>query len=198
MAVGLEDAGFQIRDMPAWRFTQRAQFKAFGMDHFVGRMDITEIERERIKKELQGRKTPQLQTEFETMVLAQKPRKGTFVDNWREYRTGLIDSNARLNGRGPKTIMTVEKPQRAKYNGHLVSPQRAKYNGHSTIKPLKLLEYLIRLLSVRGQVVLDPFLGSGTTAIAAARTGRSCIGIEVDKDTISIVENRMKAHHSTK
>ena len=82
--------------------------------------------------------------------------------------------------------MTVEKPQRAKYNGHL------------TIKPLKLLEYLIRLLSVRGQVVLDPFLGSGTTAIAAARTGRSCIGIEVDKDTISIVENRMKAHHSTK
>ena len=146
MAVGLEDAGFQIRDMPAWRFTQRAQFKAFGMDHFVGRMDITEIERERIKKELQGRKTPQLQTEFETMVLAQKPRKGTFVDNWREYRTGLIDSNARLNGRGPKTIMTVEKPQRAQYNGHL------------TIKPLKLLEYLIRLLSVRGQVVLDPFL----------------------------------------
>ena len=186
MAVGLEDAGFQIRDMPAWRFTQRAQFKAFGMDHFVARMDITEIERERIKKELQGWKTPQLQTEFETMVLAQKPRKGTFVNNWREYRTGLIDSNARLNGRGPKTIMTVEKPQRAKYNGHL------------TIKPLKLLEYPIRLLSVRGQVVLDPFLGSGTTAIAVARTGRSCIGIEVDKDTVSIVENRMKAHHSTK
>ena len=147
MAVGLEDAGFQIRDMPAWRFTQRAQFKAFGMDHFVGRMDITTNRAGADQKRTAGTENSVNTTRIrDERSLAQKPRKGTFVNNWREYRTGLIDSNARLNGRGPKTIMTVEKPQ------------RAQYNGHSTIKPLKLLEYLIRLLSVRGQVVLDPFL----------------------------------------
>ncbi len=39
MAIGLEDAGFEIRDLCAWHFTHRAQFKAFTMDHFVHRMN---------------------------------------------------------------------------------------------------------------------------------------------------------------
>ena len=40
MAVGIEDAGFEILDVYAWRFTQRAQMKAFSKDHFVDKMDI--------------------------------------------------------------------------------------------------------------------------------------------------------------
>ena len=47
MAVGLEDAGFEIRDLFAWHFTKRAQFKAFSMDHFIDRMDATSTERSR-------------------------------------------------------------------------------------------------------------------------------------------------------
>ena len=181
MAVGLEDAGFEIRDLLAWHFTRRAQFKAFSMDHFVDKMSIPTREKNQVKRKLRGRKTPQLRPQFEAIIMAQKPRIGTFVDNWLKYRTGLINAKASLDdGFAPNTVMTVEKPARGQYNGHL------------TVKPVRLIEHLIRLFSVTGQMVLDPFLGSGTTAVAADRTGRSCIGIEINKDYIAIAKNRIK------
>ena len=180
MAVGLEDAGFEIRDLYAWHYTQRAQFKAFKMNHFIDRMDKTTTEKKQLKRELRGRKTPQLRPQFEAMILAQKPREGTFVDNWLAYHTGLIDAGATLDGKAPATVMTVEKPDRGKGNVHL------------TIKPVLLIEHLIRLFSERGQIVLDPFLGSGTTAVAARNTERACIGIEIEADYIEIASQRIQ------
>lgn len=179
MAIGLEDAGFEIRDLYAWHFTRRAQFKAFSMTHFVNRMDKTEAEKEALKAKLGGRKTPQLRPQFEAMILAQKPRIGTFVENWHVHETGLIDASATLDGSAPSTVMTVEKPQRSHFNGHL------------TVKPVALVEHLIRLFSVPGQIVLDPFLGSGTTAVAAMRQGRACIGIEIDGQSVCIANRRV-------
>ena len=179
MASGLEDAGFDIRDLYAWRFTRRAQAKAFTMDHFVDRMDRPAAERDAIKRRLAGRKTPQLRPQFEAMILAQKPREGTFVDNWLAHETGLVDTAATLDGAAPATVMTVEKPPRERFNGHL------------TVKPLALVEHLIRLFSLPGQTVLDPFLGSGTTALAAARAGRACVGIEIDADYLAIARRRL-------
>ena len=170
MGVGLEDAGFEIRDMFAWHYTRRAQFKAFSMNHFVDRMNISDSDKEQMKLKLRGRKTPQLRPQFESIILAQKPMKWTFGENWMRYETGLIDPNARLDGNVPATVMTVEKPDKSDRNGHL------------TVKPVLLVEHLIKLFSLPGQVVLDPFLGSGTTAIVAHRTGRACIGIEIDAD----------------
>ena len=180
LAVGLEDAGFEIRDLFAWRFTKRAQFKAFSMDHFIDRRDLTAKEKSALKRKTQGRKTPQLRPQFEAMVLAQKPRKGTFLDNWVAHETGLINSTESLDGRAPSTIMTVEKPAREKYNGHL------------TVKPVALIEHVIKLFSLPGQIVLDPFLGSGTTAVAALRAERKCIGIEINKDYLKIAEKRLE------
>ena len=179
MAVALEDSGFEIRDLYAWRFTRRAQFKAFSVDHFVDRKNLSDHVKEEMKRTLDGRKTAQLRPQFETMILAQKPKEGTLVDNWMSYRTGLIDPKVSLDGKAPATVMTVEKPQRARYNGHL------------TVKPLQLVDHLIRLFSLPGQVVLDPFLGSGTTAVAALRAGRSCVGIEINKDYVSVANKRL-------
>src|SRR5207302_11446078 len=51
---------------------------------------------------------------------------------------------------------------------------------HPTVKPVALVADAILDCSARGDVVLDPFLGSGTTIIAAERTGRCCFGIEMD------------------
>ena len=179
LAVGLEDAGYEIRDLLAWRFTRRAQFKAFSMNHFIDRMDITAVEKQQRKRQMHGRKTPQLRPQFEAMVLAQKPKIGTFVDNWLTYETGLMDATATLDGKAPSTLMTVEKPQKEPDNQHL------------TVKPVMLLEHLIRLFSAPGQVVLDPFLGSGSTAVAARRTGRSCVGIEINPEYIEIANRRL-------
>lgn len=51
---------------------------------------------------------------------------------------------------------------------------------HASRKPIRLLTHLIELFTSKGDTVIDPFLGSGTTLIAADRTGRRCIGAELD------------------
>ena len=150
-AVAVEDAGFEVRDVLAWRFTAKAQFKAFTMDHFVKRRaDMTEGEKDEAIRRLGGRRTPQLRPQFEAVILAQKPREGkTFVDNWLAHETGLIDAGQTLNGHVPETVMTVEKQPKDHFNGHL------------TAKPVKLCEHLIRVFSAEAAVAdrRVPFAG---------------------------------------
>lgn len=54
-------------------------------------------------------------------------------------------------------------------------------NNHPTVKPVDLMQYLVRLVTPPGGIMLDPFMGSGTTGKAAAREGFKFIGIEEDK-----------------
>lgn len=72
-----------------------------------------------------------------------------------------------------------------------------KKNIHPTVKPLTLMSYLITLGSRQGDVVLDPFLGSGTTAIAAKQLGRKYIGIEREEEYVEIAEARIAATQDT-
>ncbi len=182
MACGIEDAGFEIRDLYAWHYTKRAQMKAFSQLHFVEKMDtLTQAQRLEIKLELQGRKTPQLRPQFESIIMAQNPRCGTFVENWMAHKVGLIDVRKTLDGTTPSTVMKVEKPTGDE-----------RYHGHMTPKPVALLSHLIELFTLPKQKILDPFLGSGSTALAAAHTGRSCIGIEVVGDYLEIAKHRLE------
>jgi len=68
---------------------------------------------------------------------------------------------------------------------------RIRKNHHPTVKPIKLMEYLVKLVSKEGATILDPFLGSGTTAIACIKQGRKFIGIELNKEYIEIAEARI-------
>ena len=65
-------------------------------------------------------------------------------------------------------------------------------NIHPTVKPLKLMSYLVVLGSRESDVVLDPFLGSGTTAIACRMLNRNYIGIEISEEYCKIAEARLK------
>ena len=65
-------------------------------------------------------------------------------------------------------------------------------NNHPTVKPLKLMEYLIKMVTPKGGIVLDPFTGSGSTAVAAINTGRNFIGIEMDKGYCDIANKRIQ------
>ncbi len=65
-------------------------------------------------------------------------------------------------------------------------------NVHPTVKPISLMEYLIKLVTPKGAIVLDPFLGSGTTAIACLNINRKFIGIEKEEEYIKIAEKRIK------
>ncbi|WP_282026845.1 DNA-methyltransferase [Limimaricola cinnabarinus] len=62
---------------------------------------------------------------------------------------------------------------------------------HPTQKPIALMEYLIRTYTQGGETVLDPTMGSGTTGVACANTGRDFIGIERDPEYMEIARNRI-------
>ena len=65
-------------------------------------------------------------------------------------------------------------------------------NKHPTVKPLKLMQYLCKLTKTpTGGIVLDPFMGSGSTLVAAQLEGRPFIGIELNKDYCKIAERRL-------
>ena len=187
LAVAAEDAGFEIRDMLGW--TYEGQAKAFSQDHFVRRMrHLSSAERAHILTRLDGRKTPQLKPCIEPMVLAQKPRTGTFVENWLEHEVGLVDTKQSLDGKFPGNLMACPKPDKA---------EKGIGNEHLTVKPIKLLEHLIKLFTTPGQVVLDPFLGSGSTAVAALNCQRACIGFEIERTYVRISEQRIAAAAAT-
>ena len=63
---------------------------------------------------------------------------------------------------------------------------------HSHQKPLPLIEFLIKKSSTKGGVVLDSFMGSGTTAVACVNTGRQYIGFELDEDYYKLAKKRIK------
>jgi len=69
---------------------------------------------------------------------------------------------------------------------------RGESNVHPTVKPIKLMEYLIKLITQPNGVVLDPFMGSGTTGIAAKKNGFRFIGMEMQTEYMAIAENRIK------
>ena len=72
--------------------------------------------------------------------------------------------------------------------------ERGEGNNHPTVKPLELMKYLCKLTKTPdGGIVLDPFMGSGTTGMACKATGRDFIGIELDEHYFEIAEKRIAA-----
>ena len=68
-------------------------------------------------------------------------------------------------------------------------------NTHPTVKPVSLMTWLIKLVTREGQVVLDPFMGSGTTGVSTKKTNRKFVGIEREQESIDTAKRRI-AHHA--
>lgn len=73
----------------------------------------------------------------------------------------------------------------------------ASTKDHPAPYPMELAERLIRMFSFAGDTVLDPFLGTGTTTVAAAKWGRNSIGFEVDSHYLKLAENRIHQETSS-
>ena len=66
-------------------------------------------------------------------------------------------------------------------------------NAHPTVKPIDLMRWLVRLVTPKGGTVLDPFMGSGSTLIAADREQFNAIGIELSPEYADIARRRLAA-----
>ena len=183
MAMSLDLAGFEIRDMLAWKY--EGQAKAFSQTHFIQKdKTLTQEQKESLIKELEGYKTPQLKPQIEPMVMAQKPKEGTFVQNWQKHKLGLINTKESLDGRFPSNVMEVSKHTRKNESNIKIE--------HLTPKPVCLISHLVRLFTQEGQIVLDPFMGSGSHGVAALNNHRFFIGYEIEKKYFEIAKERIE------
>lgn len=67
-----------------------------------------------------------------------------------------------------------------------------KYGKHPTQKPEALIQHFVEILSNTDEIVLDPFMGSGTTGVVAKKTGRNFIGVELDKKYFKLAKARIE------
>ena len=114
--------------------------------------------------------------------------------------------NIHPGGRWPANLVWLD-PMFAEYDHIFMIPkpsrrEKGDYNEHSTVKPVELMERLIRLVTPRSSVVgepvivLDPFAGSGTTGIAAKNLERQFEGYEIDVESYKIAKQRLKERTS--
>lgn len=100
------------------------------------------------------------------------------------------ERNAGLNVKSPD--ISDEASSDSLGTSRCVIPQ-TNHNHHPTVKPIKLMTYLIRLITPPGGVVLDPFMGSGSTGVAAVKDGFRFIGCELNEEYLTIAKKRIEA-----
>jgi len=79
------------------------------------------------------------------------------------------------------------------YSDKLSDTKLPRANHHPTVKPLSLMRWLVRLVAREGDLVLDPFTGSGTTGVACVEEGREFVGIEREAEYVEIARRRIDA-----
>lgn len=90
---------------------------------------------------------------------------------------------------GASRFYYVAKPSKTERNAGLPDG-----NGHPTVKPVALMRWLVRLVTPPGGLVLDPFVGSGTTGIAAMHEGFGFVGLEQSQEYVTIAHARLTHH----
>jgi site-specific DNA-methyltransferase (adenine-specific) len=225
MAVRIEDAGFEIRDMIAWVYgsgfpksldVSKAIDKAAG--HWRGKAGEVVSDNgamsggnyERTPKgdpitaaavAWQGWGTA-LKPALEPITVARKPLIGTVAENALQHGTGAINvDGCRVGERWPANFIHDGSEQvtdllgsaaRFFYCAKASKRDRDEGNHHPTVKPTDLMRYLCRLVTPPDGIVLDPFMGSGSTGKAAVLEGFRFIGIEREEEYCEIAKARIK------
>lgn len=127
------------------------------------------------------------------------------VKDWAAQRLAhpsKSDSVRRMSrtgtGQGIQVARCAERKMVYPTNVLHLSPDARPKDYHSAVYPEKLPAWFIRLFTKEGDIVLDPFEGSGTTGVAAVKLGRSYIGAEINKDYSGLAEKRVRAAASSR
>jgi len=113
---------------------------------------------------------------------------------WRK-RNGAPQFTGDRPGTGWEAVAICHRPRRMKWNGggrHAVwDIPKVQGGGHPTEKPLDLFASFVSDFTSSGDIILDPFCGSGTTCVAAKKLGRRYVGIEIDPKYCEIARERV-------
>jgi len=143
-----------------------------------------------------------LKPALEPITVARKPITGTVAENVLKHGTGAINVEAsRIDGdRWPANFIhdgskeatrLLGDAHRFFYSAKAGNEERADDNNHPTVKPTDLMRYLCRLVTPPNGIVLDPFMGSGSTGVAAILEGFRFVGIEREPHYHQIATKRI-------
>ena len=161
-----------------------------------------------------------LKPAHEPIVVARKPVSGSIASNVLEHGVGALNIDAsRINleneniGKFPTNVIIDDSDlvlNAFNESGLKGNPYRLFYcakaskkdktengvleNSHHTVKPNELMRYLVKLITPKDGVCLDPFMGSGSTGKAAIQENFGFIGIEIDKVYFKISKSRILLH----
>jgi len=173
--VAFEDAGFTFKDSLAW-LRESAVHRAQRLSVvFRRRGDMANADK------WEGWRIGNLRPTFEPILWFTKPYPigTTIADNVLTYGVGAFNEKA--------FVSYEETPDNVVRSG--LGPDEG--GRHLAQKPVRLLRGLIELTTLAGQVVLDPFCGSGSTLVAARGVGRHYIGFDNDAECIRVAKERL-------
>lgn len=173
---GFEQAGFLLRDVLVW--------KKKSAHHRAQRLSIV-LDRRGLKEEAkkwEGWRLGNLAPIYEPIAWFFKPYDMTITDVVLENEVGAMNTrDCQIGGSNPTNLIEID-----------YRPIKDKI--HEAQKPEEVIDYLIKLTTREGQTILDPFMGSGTTAISAMKLKRNFIGFEINKDYWKQSQDRIKKY----
>lgn len=110
----------------------------------------------------------------------------------RFFYIAKVSKSERNNGLEGFDSFNVKDGRKALVDNPFQRGETLRTNTHPTVKPIKLMTYLCRLITPKDGIVLDPFMGSGSTGMAAKYEGFEFVGMEMDEDYFKIAESRIK------
>jgi site-specific DNA-methyltransferase (adenine-specific) len=128
----------------------------------------------------------------ETVIWAAKTERSTHLFNYSAMKA--------VSGKQMKTVwrkkdLTEEDSMRDIWSISAPGAEEKVYGKHPTQKPIALLERCIIASTNEGDIVLDPFLGGGTTAVACAMLKRNCVGLDLSADHVNLAADRVRSVH---
>lgn len=117
----------------------------------------------------------------ETLLWVRKEKKAKHTFNYEHMREGDW---------GGDFMKKPNKQMRSVWAINTPKPWEKKFGKHPTQKPMDLLERIVLASSNKGDVILDPFTGSSTTGLAAAKHGRKFIGVDKEKEYLDLSQKR--------
>lgn len=170
----MEGSGFLLRDVLAWK-KPVAHHRAQRLSGVLEGRELAEQ-----AKKWEGWRLGNLSPVYEPIAWFFKPYEYTITDNVLENEVGALNiDNNLINGERPSNILDLWF-------------EKGEKEYHEAQKPISLLKFLIKLTTRENHVVLDPFMGSGSTCVAAKAINRKYIGMELDGKYFDIAKMRIE------
>jgi site-specific DNA-methyltransferase (adenine-specific) len=170
--IAFEDSGFLLKDVLSWE-KPNAHHRAQKLNNILEKRGLD-------TSEWEGWRLGNLAPRWEPIAWFFKPYAYTITDTVLENGLGAINIGATLvDGKSPSNILKF-----------WFDTNEKRY--HEAQKPVSLLEFLISLTTKENQIILDPFMGSGSTGVACSLRQRQFIGIDINPDYTQIAQKRIE------